>query len=397
MEVQGALSTLARSPGDQNAMGALSAYAPETAWKMQDRQRETQKRGILSRVFAPPSAASAQPALSPYATPQPSVAGALSTMTSPSPSLGVTPGDTLPSAGSASAAPGGAPATLLQPQTLPPRTDGLRVNPEAMAELYAADPASAFEIQTHIFNADKHAAERLRDRGLMLGTAAHRLGTIRAADGGEDIEGRRRELAGMAPLLSEMGITPEQMQRLDLSDVGLARHTTVYRSLADVIKDERADRRLSWDREDDEADNDRADRNIDSTIEDRNERRGLVARGQNIASGDRQRGQDLTDSRGRFGIGVASADRQRGQDLSHTDRVRGQDLGDSRGRRGQDLVEKRARDGVGRRGRRSGSTTDAPPVGTVRNGFRFKGGNPGDRNAWESVGGAAPQGAGGFR
>lgn len=45
-----------------------------------------------------------------------------------------------------------------------------------------------------------------------------------------------------------------------------------------------------------------------------------------------------------------------------------------------------------------GQTTPAgPPVGTTRNGYRFKGGNPNDRSSWESVGGASPAGGATFR
>ncbi|SES18275.1 hypothetical protein SAMN05518866_1548 [Sphingobium sp. YR768] len=45
-----------------------------------------------------------------------------------------------------------------------------------------------------------------------------------------------------------------------------------------------------------------------------------------------------------------------------------------------------------------GQTTPAgPPVGTTRNGYRFKGGNPNDRSSWEAVGGASPAGGATFR
>ncbi|WP_426256053.1 hypothetical protein [Sphingomonas sp. DC2300-3] len=38
-----------------------------------------------------------------------------------------------------------------------------------------------------------------------------------------------------------------------------------------------------------------------------------------------------------------------------------------------------------------------PAVGTIRNGYRFNGGNPNDRNSWVPVGGASPSGGATFR
>ncbi|KQM98760.1 hypothetical protein ASE78_05905 [Sphingomonas sp. Leaf25] len=121
--------------------------------------------------------------------------------------------------------------------------------------------------------------------------------------------------------------------------------------------------------------NSRADRNTDSMIEDRNGRRALVSRG-----------QDMTDARGRYGIGVASSDRRRGQDMSSGDRRRGQDISATTARRGQDMTDKRVRETGGRRGRTgSGGAAAAPKVGEIRQGYRFKGGNPSVQTSWEKV------------
>lgn len=44
-----------------------------------------------------------------------------------------------------------------------------------------------------------------------------------------------------------------------------------------------------------------------------------------------------------------------------------------------------------------GSAASGPTPGTVKKGYRFKGGNPADPSAWEAVGGPTPQASGTFR
>ena len=116
---------------------------------------------------------------------------------------------------------------------------------------------------------------------------------------------------------------------------------------SDQLNAMRADTRLNWTLEDGRLDNARADRNIDSTIDHRRAQEGLTARG-----------QDLTDARGRYGIGVSSSDRRRGQDVSASTQQRGQDISSGDRRRGQDLSAEAAKF------RRSNGVKPTEPVAT---------------------------------
>jgi hypothetical protein len=211
------------------------------------------------------------------------------------------------------------PATLVDPAQLPPRTDGMQVNQAALRELYVEDPKTAFEVQKMIYAADKSQMEAVMRSGQTLASAAFNLEGINLPDGSEDIAGRKAAVARMAPLLTQVGVSQQTLDTLDVSNRSLAGIRSIYSKVGDLMTQNRNDQRLANDIADDEADNYRADRNVDDVIADRAGRRGLVARGQNMA-----------DARGRYGIGVASSDRRRGQDLSSTDRRRGQDMTDTR-------------------------------------------------------------------
>jgi len=181
---------------------------------------------------------------------------------------------------------------------------GMARNPQMASPSRAAldrvsqfDPAMAFELEANERKAAKDDLEfehqlnmaginyfaRARDQAsynLMKGKAARLL-----AAHGRDID--------------ELGLPdkydPEVVQSLLISSLDYDKQLAAQRS-----RD-----RLEWDIQDDEADNVRADRDIDSRMTDRDERRNLISR--NIS---------LTDSRGRRGQDISSADRRRGQDLT---------------------------------------------------------------------------------
>jgi hypothetical protein len=167
-----------------------------------------------------------------------------------------------------------------------------------------------------------------------MGRAANSLKKLPA-------EQRAQVFASMAPTLRSHGFSPNELAGVDFSDESLDGYVALSQSVKDQLGTSLVQRRI----EDVGQDNSRADllagntiRNTDNVIEDRGARRDLTARGQN-----------MTDARGRYGIGVASGDRRRGQDISATTSIRGQDLTD---RRTRDIAATRPTSGVRGNGRR---------------------------------------------
>jgi hypothetical protein len=311
---QNALAAFARAPSDPASVNALLAVNPDLGFKAAEYQQGLAKREAMGRLFDPTASASRGFGANAPAT-QPGDAA------TPPPPLAMNPDGSAPAQGGPVA-----PAQVVDPSRLPPRTDGLRLNQDALRDLYRLDPESAIKVQQSVFNAGQAQFKSMRQAGETFASMAFHLRKLPQ-------EQRAAELEAMAPTLMEMGVAPDMLQRADLSDTGLDRNIAIGRSIASLIDDDRADRRLEADVADDEADNKRADRNTESLISDRVTRRGLTARGQNIASADRRRGQD-----------VASNDRRRNQDM--TDRRTRESAGFQ---------------GGGRRGRRGGNN---PPTAT---------------------------------
>ncbi|KKW89405.1 hypothetical protein [Sphingobium chungbukense] len=190
---------------------------------------------------------------------------------------------------------------------------GLSLNPAGLRRLQRINPKLAFSLAE--MEADQRtAAYKAITEQVALESRV--IGAVRAAPEAD----QQRVYSEIRNYLGSRGVTglPEQW------DPALAEtHQRMGMTAMQAFNDERADQRLAHDIADDEADNARADRNTDSLIADRNARRGLVARG-----------QDLTDARGRRGQDLASSDRQRGQNMASSDRRYAVDNGGRRKKAG---------------------------------------------------------------
>lgn len=254
---RGALANLASNPDDPHAANALIAVAPEFGYKVREQQRESQSRSAMAAVFTQPTPAgpgAVPSALGAYGPGQ----GMPSALTAPAPDMppgaGITPANPVVLPVSA------APTTLVDPSRLPPRTDGLSINQEALRHLYQIDAPSAFKVQQMVHDADAASFKRIQQNGATMAQVAYRLASIKDAAGNADLAARQRELVAMQPQLTSMGLTPEMISQADVSDTGLNRYLMMGRSITDLTRDDRAERQLDWNIEDDRADNGRADR-----------------------------------------------------------------------------------------------------------------------------------------
>jgi hypothetical protein len=291
-ETRKALSALETNPQDQGALNALLMYDPEIAFRVREDQRKQAEfqrgenfRNALSD-FGPPGLGNSGSA------PSPSVSQV---------GLGATPG--APQLPGIVSGYGGGTFDIDGRQVTPPDRqseaagpavqDGLprptNARDAAFLRMWKADPVKAMEIDSDMRD---NALKRIKAAREAYGWAAQALGGVTdEASWQEARKGFATRIAGLGvdvPDTIPMNYPgPEGVRAL------LAKALSADEQLSAL---DRRDR-LTHDIEDDEADNDRADRNTDSLIDDRNKRRGLTARGQDIASSDRRRGQDVTDKR----------------------------------------------------------------------------------------------------
>jgi hypothetical protein len=172
---------------------------------------------------------------------------------------------------------------------------GLSLNREGLDKLADLDPKGAYSLLQMDDEARARAFKRVSEN---VEFVSQIIGAVRGAP-----EAQRPTLyQHIRGDLASKGIQglPEQWSEEEAE----ARQRMALTAMQ-AFQDDRAERRFEQDVADDDVDNERADRNTASLISDRDARRGLTSRG-----------QDLSDSRGRRGQDIASSDRRRGQDIS---------------------------------------------------------------------------------
>lgn len=138
-------------------------------------------------------------------------------------------------------------------QPLPPRTDGLSINMQALQQLYAIDPEGAAGIQKMVYDSDKQQLEKAQARGEAMAVAATSLRNLPA--GQRQAEFQRN----WAPYLIERGYDPAMLQQADLSDDGLERYYRQGRSIEKIVSSAEGERDYRLRVQNQQADNARAD------------------------------------------------------------------------------------------------------------------------------------------
>lgn len=276
--VQGALGMLRRDPNNAGALNALMTFAPEVGVQMEERafragerQRVALGRDMTASYLLGGDAGAAQPQ-----------------------------------------AAGATPKALLA--TLPP---GFGVTAEQARErAIRADPETFLE-------ADGRNTQNQRQR-VQLSQEQFELvrdlneESLRLLGGIEQVPEEQRQAAWEAAiqeaeaLYSRFGLNIRDHVPAQYDAATYARLMRTAMKTRDQFAVMNDEARLDWDITDDEADNARADRGMDSLIGYRQGRLGLMARG-----------QDMTDARVRRGQDMSSRDRRRGQDMRPQGRGRG--------------------------------------------------------------------------
>jgi hypothetical protein len=317
---QGALGALARDPNNADALAGLASSAPEELYRFQaahrtqaDLNRGENFRGALATYLT--GQGGAQPNALAQGAPAPMAPDALAPMgrAPAAPPRGM-PGAEGPQStreqnvpGTLGAVAAGAPDALAPPSDLPPEivVQGRRAVPAPRSARGPGGDGWDAVVRADSQAAVKTSHDLYSDREDQLKDWQHVSQTgMRMLSGATDQDSYDRAKLAARHVFDAYGVgfpeLPEDYSPENIRSVQMAQL-----DIEDQIKAALQERKFDWQRTDDELDNSRADRNTSSQIQDRDARRGLTARGQN-----------MTDARGRYGIGVASGDRRRGQDLT---------------------------------------------------------------------------------
>jgi hypothetical protein len=302
-EVRKATAGFAANPDDPKALNALIAASPELGFKAAEYMREQAKarrEQDFGDAFAEYAGGGGRPVpAGAIAHPATTRGTPIIPAPSPSPAAGM-PGQATPSNGLNAlmppAAPQGASPSSDQAPQLPDSFQEGAVfsalgKPQsredvAFFRMLRADPKRALEIESKMRD---RFLDRIKSEHDAFGYAVAHMAGVN--DPGTYQQRRAEIIQRFTPLGMDIASAlPEQFPGEDgLWDLRL-RGLDLKDQLAALLN-----------RDNVEADNDRADRNTDSVIADREARRGIQRRGQDIRSADARRGQDVRASNTRGG------------------------------------------------------------------------------------------------
>lgn len=322
-----ALKAVVANPEDEAALARLMLVDRETAIRMREYQhkeaaykRDTQFRSALSDfaaasgpsalmprreaggVFAPPPTYTTPPTRDPNNVGMFDLdANQSSNPFAAPPSMSLADHSGGVSSALAPALPAPSPMPAAQPMPETGSAPQMSARDRAFMKMWEVDAVKAMDIDSKMRD---QAVERLKVANQAYGFAIQNLANVQ--DDASYQQVRQSFMRQLEPLGIDIGANipdrypgPEGVRSL------LMRAMDAKDQIAALDRG----RRITADIDNIEADNNRADRNTDSVIQDRGARRGLIARGQN-----------LTDARGRRGQDIASGDRRRGQDITSSDR-----------------------------------------------------------------------------
>jgi len=150
-----------------------------------------------------------------------------------------------------------APSSAPVPAELPHpavRSDGIKLNPDALKQLFAIDPELAMKFQDFAGKADKAQLERVAQHGESKAKAAMYL--LQFPEGPQ----RQQAFQQIAPELLQQGFTEQELGSAILTDQMLNKDKVFGLGLKDLVSQQNADRMYAASEANRAADNARADK-----------------------------------------------------------------------------------------------------------------------------------------